>query len=132
MEVHTEAAGHTFEADPSILKADSGKHPETEGIESSPAAEAWKPGLLASLHASKKCLIRVVNTLEGPSLHIDWDGSGVRIALPPFSKRPRLVYVRSRYPLLPMGVYAFLEGGVIELTLSFEDSLERTMLASAG
>ena len=132
VQMNTKGARHAFKADSLPIQRDARKLAEPEAIEPAFAAKPWETHLAPLLRPSEESLVRLVQPLQSGSLKRDGEGPGVRIALAPFRQCFRLVEECSCYSGFTIGINSFLKGRVVQLTLSFKNGLESSVLFPAG
>jgi len=131
MGMNPERARHALESHAAVLQRNPGKALETEAIEPASPSKPRKPGFLLGPQAPEEAPIGFVQPLKGAPLQAHWKGRSFIVGLAPLGESLALVEEGSRNAGFSKCIDPLFEGGVIELTLCFKDSLKGAMLPLA-
>jgi len=128
MQMHAEPTRKTLETESAIIEVNSLKLGETEAIEPALAPKAREPWLTAILQPPEEPSIGLVEPLQSPALQGNRGCRGVAILASPVGERLALIDIGAGYARLAVGIDAFFEARIVELSLILKDRFERAML----
>lgn len=130
MPVDPQTAVDAFEVNPVVNKAAARPLEQPKGAPAISSFEARKSRGLTFFHSNEETFESIIEAFQGPPSHLRWAGAKtIRVVASDLSQRFLLVEAGDRYLRLSPCFNTFLQGGIVKLTLLFEQRQKPPMLA---